>query len=123
VCCKPKIKGENLKYGDQTQCGSEGGVRDNRYATHPVWRKNRKSLFLLAVNAAHARASCRCYLLGHVSDNVGKFLDHKVDTLEAGLFQPRDLFLYDRLKSHVGGKKANSDAWAGGKPFVKFVNI
>ena len=53
-----KIKGENLKYGDQTQCGSEGGVRDNRYATRPVCRKtgspSSSSLSVTRTRASHA---------------------------------------------------------------------
>ena len=58
------------------------------------------------------------YLVGDISDNIGKFLHDKVDTLEAGLFQPGNLFLYNGLEGHVGGKKANSDAWREGEKYL-----
>ena len=65
-------------------------------------------LFLSAAYGAHHQPWG--YLVGDISDNIGKFLHDKVDTLEAGLFQPGNLFLYNGLEGHVGGKKANSDA-------------
>ena len=49
------------------------------------------------------------YLFCVHSDNIGQLLNDEVNALNAGLFQPRDLFLDDGLESHVRGEQTHSD--------------
>ena len=49
------------------------------------------------------------YLLSDNPDHIGQLLDHEVDTLNAGLLEPADLFLDNGLERHVGREQAHSD--------------
>ena len=48
-------------------------------------------------------------LICHSSHDVGQLLHDQVDDLNAGLREPRNLFLDDCLERHVGREQADSN--------------
>ena len=49
-----------------------------------------------------------CYLVCTESDYVGQLLNDEIDTLDARLFETRNLLLDDGLEGHVRGEETDS---------------